>query len=67
MDVADKSRIEAQENLRITRLAFEKGILTSADLLDAIYYLSRARFKLVDSRITMFRNHFRILRMVETL
>ncbi|MDX9963671.1 TolC family protein [Desulfobacter postgatei] len=67
MDVADKSRTEAQENLRITRLAFEKGILTSTDLLDAIYYLSRARFKLVDSRITMFRNHFRILRMVETL
>lgn len=67
MDVADKSRTEAQENLRITRLAFEKGILTSADLLDAIYYLSRARFKLVDSRITMFQNHFRILRMVETL
>jgi len=67
MDVADKSRIEARENLRITRLAFEKGILTSADLLDAIYYLSRARFKLVDSRITMFKNHFRILRMVESL
>ena len=67
MEVADKSRIEAQENLRITRLAFEKGILTSADLLDAIYYLSRARFKLVDSRITMFQNSFRILRMVETL
>ena len=67
MDVAGKSQKEARENLRITRLSFEKGILTSTDLLDAIYYLSRARFKLVDSRITMFQNHFRILRMVETL
>nr|WP_319394882.1 TolC family protein [uncultured Desulfobacter sp.] len=67
MDVADQSRTEARENLRITRLSFERGILTSTDLLDAIYYLSRARFKLVESRITMFQNHFRILRMVESL
>ncbi|BBO85443.1 hypothetical protein DSCO28_60090 [Desulfosarcina ovata subsp. sediminis] len=67
MEVARKSRIEAGENLRVTRLAFEKGMLTSADLLDSIYYLSRARFKLVDSRITLFRNHFHILRMIEAL
>lgn len=67
MDVAEKNQSEATENLRITRLAFEKGIVAPADLLDAIYYLSRAGFKLVDSRFTLFKNHFRIQRMVEAL
>ena len=67
MDVADDSRLEAGENLRITKLGFEKGIMTSTDILDAIYYLSRARFNYLDSRAEVFENYLEISRMVESL
>jgi outer membrane protein TolC len=67
LDVARNSRKEALEHLRITQLAFKKGILTSTDILDAIYYLSRAKFNLLDSRVQIFRTHFHLLRMIEDL
>jgi len=67
LEVAKNSLMEAEENLRITKLSFEKGIVTSTDILDAIYYLSRARFNLLDSRVLIFKNDFYIARMIESL
>ena len=56
----------AEENLRITDLAFGQGIGTSSDVLDAIFNLSRARFNLVTARTDLFDNHFRLKRLLET-
>ncbi len=67
LEVARSSRIEALEHLRITQLAFKKGILTPTDLLDAIYYLSKAKFNVLNSRIQIFRNNFQLARMIEIL
>ena len=67
LDVAQNSQAEAQEHFRVTQLAFKKGILTSTDILDAIYYLSNARFNLLDSRVQVFKSHFHIERMIEDL
>ena len=67
LEVARSSRTEALDHLRITQLAFKKGILTPTDLLDAIYYLSKAKFNVLNSRIQIFRNNFQLARMIEIL
>lgn len=67
LDVAIDSEDEARENLRITDLAFKQGLSTSSDLLDAIYYLSRARYNVIDAHGQVFGSHFRLLRLIEGL
>ena len=65
LDVARGSEIAARENLRITDLAFKQGLTLSSDLLDAIYYLSRARFNVIDAHRQVFGSYFRLLRLIE--
>ena len=65
LDVARGSEIEARENMRITDLAFKQGLTLSSDLLDAIYYLSRARFNVIDAHRQVFSSYFLLLRLVE--
>ncbi len=62
--VAKTGTQEAQENLRITDLAFGQGIGTSSDVLDAIFNLSRARFNLVTAHTEVFSSHFKLRRLV---
>ncbi len=63
--VAESSRLEAEENLRVTELSFGRGLATSADILDAIFFLSRSKFNVIDARNEIFRNNFRLTRMIE--
>lgn len=65
LGVARAGVAEAQENLRITDLAFEQGIGTSTDVLDAIFNLSRARFNVISARTRVFENHFQLQRLVD--
>ena len=65
LDVAKGSKAEARENLRITDLAFKQGLTLSSDLLDAIYYLSRARFNVIDAHRQVFSSYFQLLRLIE--
>jgi outer membrane protein TolC len=65
LDVARGSETEARENMRITDLAFKQGLTLSSDLLDAIYYLSRARFNVIDAHRQVFSSYFLLLRLVE--
>ncbi|MBW1867108.1 MAG: TolC family protein [Deltaproteobacteria bacterium] len=65
LDVARGSETEARENLRITDLAFKQGLTLSSDLLDAIYYLSRARFNVIDAHRQVFGSYFQLLRLIE--
>lgn len=55
----------AEENLRITRLSYQEGIETEADLLDAIANLSRAHYNLAAAKSEVFGNYFRIVRTIE--
>ncbi|MDY0133252.1 MAG: TolC family protein [Desulforegulaceae bacterium] len=62
--VAREGITEAEENLRITELSFEKGVATATDVLDSIYYLSRARNNEITAKATIFMTLFYIKRMV---
>lgn len=65
LGVAQSSREEARENLRVTDLSFKQGLSTSTDILDAIFYLSRARFNVVDAYTRVFSSYFQLRRQVE--
>ena len=65
LKVAESGTLEAQESLRVTDLGFNQGIVTSSDVLDSIYSLSRARFNLISAYTQVFENHFRLQRLVE--
>ena len=56
---------QAEENLRITKLAYDEGLETEVDLLSAIANLSRSRYNLVAAKSAVFDNYFRMLRTVE--
>lgn len=58
---------QAEENLRITKLAYDEGLETEANLLSAIAGLSRARYNLAAAKSAVFDNYFRILRTIEGL
>ncbi len=56
----------AKENLRITQLKYDEGLQRESDLLDAITNLSRSQSNYVSVVRTVFENHFRITRMIES-
>ncbi|GBC60563.1 TolC family protein [Desulfonema ishimotonii] len=63
--VAQESLTEAEENQRINELSFRKGVATATDILDAISYLSQARFNIITAGYGIFSNHYRLTRMIE--
>jgi outer membrane protein TolC len=65
--VAANSIEQAEENLRVNRLAYEEGVAKESELLDAITNLSRARFNFVAAKSEGFANYFQIIRSVEGL
>ena len=65
--VAASSIEQAEENLRVNRLAYEEGVSPESELLDAIANLSRAKFNFVAAKSEGFANYFQIIRSVEGL
>jgi outer membrane protein len=65
--VAEGSISQAEENLRVTRLAYEEGVSPESDLLDSITSLSRAKYNYVVAKSEVFANYIRIIRAVEGL
>ena len=65
--VAAGSITQAEENLRVTRLAYDEGISAESELLDAITSLSRAKFNYVAAKSEAFANYYQIVRAVEGL
>jgi outer membrane protein TolC len=63
LEVARSGIKEAEENLRITELAFDKGVATASDVLDSIYYLSRARNNEINAEAGIFLTWFKIRRL----
>jgi len=65
LGVARSGLAEAEENLRITDLAFAQGVATSTEVLDAIFNLSRARFNHISAQTDIFATHFILMRLTE--
>ncbi len=57
--------LQAEENLRITRLKYQEGLEQESDLLDAISNLSLVKYIHVAARMEVFANYYRIIRSVE--
>jgi outer membrane protein TolC len=64
LDVAKEGIKEAEENLRITELSFDKGVATATDVLDSIFYLSRARTNEIIAKAQIFGTWFQIKRLI---
>lgn len=63
---ATKTGIElAQENLRVTKLSSDEGLITTSELLAAITNLARAQMNNIDAKDRLFKNYFTITRMIE--
>ena len=62
--VANEGITEAKENLRITELSYDKGVAAAADVLDSIYYLSRARTNKIEAKAGIFKTWFQIKRLI---
>lgn len=60
LQVAKTNRQQAEENLRISRVAFDQGLTTSVELLDAIFFQSRADFNIIAARSAIFSAQFAI-------
>jgi len=56
---------QAEENLRVVELSFEEGVETATEVLDAIYFLSRAKMNFIKAKSTVFLNYYQILRNIE--
>ncbi|MBW1990349.1 MAG: efflux RND transporter permease subunit, partial [Deltaproteobacteria bacterium] len=67
LEVARTALSQAEENLRITDIGFTEGVETATDVLDAVFFLSRARYNLVNARAQVFADYFRLQRMVEAI
>ncbi|MDF1578620.1 MAG: TolC family protein [Desulfurivibrionaceae bacterium] len=65
--VAESGIAQAEENLRVNRVAYEEGAAAESELLDAIANLSRAKSNYVAALSEGFATHFQIARMVERL
>lgn len=63
LQVAKSNRQQTEENLRITRVAFDQGLTTSVELLDAIFFQSRADFNIIEARSAIFAAQFSIAQL----
>ncbi len=65
LTVAQSAISEAEENVRITEEAFNAGVETATNMLDAILNLSTARFNETTARNSVFRNQFLLQRTID--
>ncbi|QTA88768.1 TolC family protein [Desulfonema magnum] len=65
LKVAESSISQAEENLRITDISFKEGVETAADVLDAIFYLSRAKYNFINARNGLFSDYYGLTRMTD--
>jgi outer membrane protein TolC len=64
LKVAESSISQADENLRITDVSFKEGVETAAEVLDAIFYLSRAKYNFINARNELFLDYYKLQRMI---
>ena len=65
MKVAEASIVQAEENLRITDASYKEGVDTATGVLDAIFYLSRAKNNFINARNEVFANYYKLTRLTD--
>lgn len=65
--VAEASVSQAEENQRVTDVAFKGGVESATDVLVAVLSLSQARFNTIDARSQVFLKYYQMLRLIENL
>jgi outer membrane protein TolC len=65
MKVAEASIVQAEENLRITDASYKEGVDTTTGVLDAIFYLSRAKNNFINARNEVFANYYKLTRLTD--
>jgi outer membrane protein len=65
LSVADVGIAQAEENLRVIEAAFDEGLETATEVLDAIFLLSQAKLNYINARSQVFRDYFRLLRLID--
>ena len=65
LKAAQKNVVEAMENLRITKLAHDQGKASTTDILNSIYYLSRAKQSRIDAAGDLAETGYKMTRMIE--
>jgi len=64
LEVAESAIFQAKENLRVSDIAYKEGIETSTELLESIFFYSRAQLNQIVARIDLFLNYYRLQRMI---
>ena len=65
MKVAEASITQAEENLRITDASYKEGVETATGVLDAIFYLARAKNNFINARNEVFANYYKLTRLTD--
>lgn len=65
LKVAEAAISQAEENLRITDISFKEGVETAADVLDAIYNLSRSKYNHINAKNELFLKYYGLLRLTD--
>lgn len=67
LSVAEGSVSQAEENQRVTDVAFKGGVESATDVLVAVLSLSQAKFNTIDARSQVFLKYYQMLRLIENL
>jgi len=65
LKVAHESIAQAEENFRITDISFQQGVATTTDVLDAIYYRSRAKYNFIYAGGELFLHYYQLQRIAD--
>ena len=64
LEVAETAIFQAEENLRVSDIAYKEGVETSTELLESIFFYSRAQLNQIVARIDLFLNYYRLQRTI---
>jgi len=67
LKLAESSVSLAEENQRVSDVAFKEGVESATDVLVTVLSLSRAQFNAIDSRSKLFLKYYQLMRLIENL
>jgi outer membrane protein TolC len=67
LKTAESSVSLAEENQRVSDVAFKGGVESATDVLVTVLSLSRAKFNAIDARSQVFLKYYQLMRLVENL
>jgi len=67
LKTAESSVSLAEENQRVSDVAFKGGVESATDVLVTVLSLSRAKFNAIDARSQVFLKYYQLMRLIENL